>query len=228
MTMDLRVLIANPSPLLRSVLRRACEGDAIHVLGEASTSAEALAQSRQNRPHVVLSSTEFTDGSLTNILQGLLTTGARTLVVGDAPSASLLNTLLIAGVSGYLYIDQVGASELVAGVRTVAVGDAALHPAAAALVLQQWRASRPTSPSETAAPRTDLTARELEVLTAMAEGLATKAIAIRLGVAMKTVENHKARVFAKLGARNHAHAVTLAVAQGLLSPSYQPVGESRP
>ena len=65
------------------------------------------------------------------------------------------------------------------------------------------------------------------VLTAMAEGLATKAIALRLDVAVKTVENHKARVFGKLGARNHAHAVTLAIEQGLLSPPSQLVGESR-
>ena len=224
----LRVLIANPSPLLRSMQRRACEADAIEVVGEACTSAEALARSRQVRPHVVLSSSDFDDGPLSEILRGLLATGARTLVVGDAPSPDLLNTLLIAGVSGYLYMDEIGTTELVAGVRTVAAGDAALHPAAAALVLQQWRASRAAPPVNVTAPRTDLTARELEVLTAMAEGLATKAIALRLGVAMKTIENHKARVFAKLGARNHAHAVTLAITQGLLSPSNHFSDESRP
>ena len=226
--MDLQVLVANPSPLLGSIQRRACEGHAIQVVGHARSRAEALAQTRQARPHVVLSDTTFDDGPLSEILRGVLATSARVLVVGNAPSASLLNTLLIAGVSGYLYIDQIGARELVAGVRTVAKGDAALHPEAAALVLQQWRASRTEPSTNVAAPRTDLTARELEVLTAMAEGLATKAIALQLGVAIKTVENHKARVFGKLGARNHAHAVTLAIAHGLLSPSYQPLGESRP
>jgi DNA-binding NarL/FixJ family response regulator len=228
MSSGLRVLVANPSPLLRSVQRRACETHAIEVVGQASSCVEALAQTRQARPHVVLSGTSFDDGELTEILRGVLATSARVLVVGDAPTASLLNTLLIAGISGYLYVDQVGVGELAAGVRTVAKGDAALHPAAAALVLQQWRASRTTTPVDTAAPRTDLTARELEVLTAMAEGLATKAIAMQLGVAIKTVENHKARVFAKLGARTHAHAVSLAIAQGLLSPTLQPVEESRP
>jgi len=223
-----RVLVANSSSLLRSVQRRACESHAIEVVGQACSCEEAMARTRQSRPHVVLSSTNFEDGPLSGILRGVLATSARVLVVGEAPSASLLNELLIAGVSGYLYIDQVGVDELAAGVRTVAKGDAALHPAAAALVLQQWRATRTTPSTDTAAPRTDLTARELEVLTAMAEGLATKAIAMQLGVALKTVENHKARVFAKLGARNHAHAVSLAIAQGLLSPSLQPVEESRP
>jgi DNA-binding NarL/FixJ family response regulator len=228
MSMELRVLVANPSPLLRSVQRRACESHSMEVVGQACSCAEAMAQTRQSRPHVVLSSASFDDGPLSGILRGVLATNARVLVVGEAPSASLLNTLLIAGISGYLYIDQIGVGELAAGVRTVAKGDAALHPAAAALVLQQWRATRTTPPVDAAAPRSDLTARELEVLTAMAEGLATKAIALRLGVALKTVENHKARVFAKLGARNHAHAVSLAIAQGLLAPTFRSAEESRP
>jgi DNA-binding NarL/FixJ family response regulator len=225
--MDLRALVANPSPLLRSIQQRVCEGNGITVVGEACSATEMLEQTRRTRPHVVLSSGDFVDGSGSQSLRGVLATGARVLVVGDPPSPALLNTLLIAGVSGYLHIDEIGPGELVAGVRTVAVGDAALHPAAAALVLQQWRMLR-SSPNNTASPRTELTARELEVLVAMAEGLATKAIATRLDVAMKTVENHKARVFSKLGARNHAHAVSLAIAQGLISPSYQPVDESRP
>jgi DNA-binding NarL/FixJ family response regulator len=175
----------------------------------------------------VLTSSSFDDAPLAHGLRELLASGARVLVVCEAPSPATLTTLLIAGVSGYLFIEDVGPAELVTGVRAVAVGDAALHPSAAAAVLQQWRALRHAAPSVSASPRTDLTARELEVLTAMAEGLATKAIALQLDVAFKTVENHKARVFAKLGARNHAHAVTLAIEQGLLSPSYQLEDESR-
>ena len=123
MSVDLRVLIANPSPLLRSVQRRACESHDIDVVGQACSCAEALSQTRQARPHVVLSSTNFDDGPLAEILRGVLATSARVLVVGEAPSASLLNTLLIAGVSGYLYIDQVGVGELV-GHCLLELGDA--------------------------------------------------------------------------------------------------------
>jgi DNA-binding NarL/FixJ family response regulator len=54
------------------------------------------------------------------------------------------------------------------------------------------------------------------VLKAMAEGLAAKGIARRLGVATKTVENHKVRVFDKLGVRNHAQAVSVAITHGLI------------
>ncbi len=49
----------------------------------------------------------------------------------------------------------------------------------------------------------------------MSKGLATKAIAIELGVAIKTVENHKIRVFEKLGVRTQAQAITVAMSFGL-------------
>jgi len=50
----------------------------------------------------------------------------------------------------------------------------------------------------------------------MAEGLPAKAIAKRLGVALKTVESHKIRLFDKLGARTQAHAVSIAMGYGLV------------
>jgi LuxR family maltose regulon positive regulatory protein len=54
------------------------------------------------------------------------------------------------------------------------------------------------------------------VLEAMVEGLSTKAIARRLGVAYKTVENHKIRVFEKLQVRTHAQAVSVAIGHQLV------------
>ena len=62
-----------------------------------------------------------------------------------------------------------------------------------------------------------LTTREHAVLVVMAEGMATKTIARHLGVAIKTVENHKIRIFDKLGVRTQAHAVSVAIGHGLLT-----------
>lgn len=216
--MSIRVVVANPSPLIREVQKRVCLDGRVEVVGEAKSCAEAFEQTRRAHPQVVLSTANFDDGPLTQVLRGLLATRARVLVIDDAPKPALLHALLFAGISGYLHIGDIGPAELVAGIRAVAAGDAALHPAAAALVLEQWRTMRSSTNSNESTPRTELTAREHEVLMAMADGLATKAIATRLKVATKTVENHKARVFAKLGARNQAHAVSLAIAQKLLSP----------
>ena len=87
---------------------------------------------------------------------------------------------------------------------------------AATTILDQWRRLR-NEPEAAVERRATLTAREQDVLEAMVDGLATKAIARRLGVAPKTIENHKLRVFDKLGVRTHAHAVSVALAHGLIS-----------
>ncbi len=55
-----------------------------------------------------------------------------------------------------------------------------------------------------------------------AEGIGIKAIARRLGVSVKTVENHKTRLFDKLGVRTQAHAVSLAIGHGLLASAPLP------
>jgi DNA-binding CsgD family transcriptional regulator len=81
-------------------------------------------------------------------------------------------------------------------------------------VVEQWRQLS----SSLRSPHTSLTPREREVLLALAEGLTTKAIARRLGVALKTVESHKVRLFDKLGARTQAHAVSIAIGQHLVAP----------
>ena len=68
-----------------------------------------------------------------------------------------------------------------------------------------------------AAYREPLTAREVDVLEALAEGLPNRAIAVRLGISDQTVKFHVASVMAKLGARNRTDAVRRAVRDGLIA-----------
>ena len=73
---------------------------------------------------------------------------------------------------------------------------------------------------QTTAPTVEaLSAREQEILRHLAEGATSKEIAVILGLAPKTVENHRARILDKLGVANSAAAVRTALAQGLLQPS---------
>jgi DNA-binding NarL/FixJ family response regulator len=86
-------------------------------------------------------------------------------------------------------------------------------------ILEQWRELRA---DPTVAPLERLTPRERDVLRALTDGLSTKAIARELGVAVKTVENHKIHVFDKLGVRTHAQAVAVAIGHGLLADCFAP------
>jgi DNA-binding NarL/FixJ family response regulator len=87
------------------------------------------------------------------------------------------------------------------------------------MLLEQWRRLRDAGRIGTVGGGVSpsLTVREMDVLVAMADGLPAKAVARRLGVAVKTVENHKIRIYDKLGVRTQAHAVSLAISQGLLT-----------
>jgi DNA-binding NarL/FixJ family response regulator len=64
-----------------------------------------------------------------------------------------------------------------------------------------------------------LTRREVQVMQGVANGRATAEVAISLGITRKSVENHKQRIFAKLGVQSQAHAVAVAVELGLLNPA---------
>lgn len=104
--------------------------------------------------------------------------------------------------------------ELVAALRAVASGLVVVQPALSAELMD---ASRLTHSSGNAALVTmPLTPREREVLTLLAQGLANKVIASRLGITEHTVKTHVAAVYEKLGAGNRAEAVVAAARRGLI------------
>ncbi len=217
----MKVIVADPSPLLRSILVRAFDNTTdIEAAASVGSLSGLLAYYRPCAPKVVLASPSFADGDLIEVIADVLLAGARVLVICDAVAAETASVLLFAGASGCLFVQDAGPAEVVAATRDVAAGNAALHPAAAAAVLRQWRAARSSTPESTT-PRTaaavpQLTPREAEVLDALAQGLPTKTIGRTLAVSPKTVEAHIARLLSKLGARNRAQAVSVALDRGLL------------
>lgn len=215
--------MAHPSPLLREVLSAPFSGTTSENNADLACSGAvgSLAVLRtacwRLRPDIVLSACGFADGDLLDAMPALLSTGARVIVVCTSTATEAVSALLFAGASGCLSVDDCAPSDVVAATRTVAAGDASLHPAAAAAVLQQWRMMR-SSPDAQPTPSEPptLTRRELDVLHALARGLANRAIARELSTSPKTVEAHISRLLMKLGARNRAQAVSLASSQGLL------------
>ncbi len=214
----MRVLVADPSPLLRDVLSAPFSDatfDDLECAGAVGSLSALRTACWRLRPDIVLSACGFADGDLLDAMPALLNTPARVIVVCSSTATEAVSALLLAGASGCLSLDDCAPSDVVAATRTVAAGDASLHPAAAAAVLQQWRMMR-SSPAGLPTPPT-LTRRELDVLHALARGLPTKTIARELSVSPKTVEAHISRLLTKLGARNRAHAISAAQSHGLFN-----------
>ena len=127
----------------------------------------------------------------------------------------LLSAALRAGAAGFVLKDS-PADDLVRAVRVVAGGDAWLDPTVTARVLHTYRQAPPAPP----ATATDaLTARELDVLQALARGLSNAEIAQRFVISELTVKSHIGRIFAKLGLRDRAAAIVWAYDHGLAQPS---------
>jgi DNA-binding NarL/FixJ family response regulator len=218
-----QVLVAHPRPLLCEALSRALgSAPEIDVVASAMTLADLRRSCVADSPHVVLTAPAFPDGELVGALGEVLRHNVRVLVLCEARRLDTATPLLFAGASGCQSWQDCGADDLVAAVRSVAAGHAALHPAAAAAVLRQWRAVREDGDHAAPAPvgRTHtpvLTARERDVLSEMAGGRTTRTIAGNLAVSPKTVEAHITRILAKLGARNRAQAISVARELELLS-----------
>lgn len=131
------------------------------------------------------------------------------VVLGDEPTDGWIQRALRAGARGVLPRDASG--EQIA---------AAVAAAAAGLVVQPSTAAVPRARARPAlhpaAPAQPLTPREVEVLAMLAEGLANKAIAGRLGISEHTVKTHVGAIFGKLGASTRAEAVATAARLGWL------------
>ncbi len=124
-----------------------------------------------------------------------------------------LRGMVEAGVAGYVLKQDIG-RDLCAAIRAVARGEPGLSPTVASRLLRLLRRGEPRGRA------TDqLSAREREMLGLLAEGLTSKEAAGRLGLSVKTVENHRARILEKLGVANTVAAIGVAHQHGLLTPA---------
>lgn len=121
---------------------------------------------------------------------------------------------LAAGASGFLLKDA-DPEELLAAVRTVHGGEAVIAPRSTRRLLEHVG---PLLGHEPVPLPEGLTAREREVLTAMAHGRTNAEIAAALFVSEATVKTHVGKVLAKTGSRDRVHAVLVAFRAGLVRP----------
>jgi DNA-binding NarL/FixJ family response regulator len=120
--------------------------------------------------------------------------------------------LLAAGAKGYL-LKRAAAEELIHAVRKVAAGQIYLDPSVAGDLVQREFTDTGLSKPKPVRPLTD---REMEVARLIAQGHSNKEIATRLGISVKTVETHKARLMEKLGVESRVELIRYAMDEGWL------------
>lgn len=186
----------------------------MEVVGEVDNEPAALQQVPTILPDVVLVEVAMlhADGAqfLAHLAQHCAT--VRVLALTAHAEVRRLQRVLQVGATGYL-LKRVAADELIRAIRIVAARRSYLDPAIAGRVVEGSRRSAALSPDVLATP---LSLREGEVLRLLAWGHTHKAIAVQLGVSIKTVETYKARLMDKLRLRSRVDIVRYAVQQGWL------------
>ena len=220
--MSIRVLIADDQAMVRAGFRLILKPHAdMEVVGEAADGREAVDAAQRLRPDVVLMDIRMPglDGiqATRQLLASPASTRARVLILTTFDLDSYVYEALRAGASGFLLKDA-PPEQLVAGIRTVASGDALLAPSITRRLIEDHIRRPPTYPVEGDGLEA-LTPREREVLQFLGQGLSNAELAQQLYVSEATVKTHVARVFSKLGLRDRVHAVVFAYETGLVQPS---------
>ncbi|SEH02214.1 DNA-binding response regulator, NarL/FixJ family, contains REC and HTH domains [Nonomuraea solani] len=216
----IRVLIADDQGMVRTgfTVFLSAQPD-IEVVGEAADGREAVERSAELAPDVVLMDVRMP------VMNGLEATRELLAQGGGAPKVLILTTFdlddyvyeaLRAGASGFLLKDA-SATQLAEAVRVVAAGEALIAPAITKRLITEF--ARLGGPRAASGRRLDeLTDRESEVLSLVAQALSNQEIAEKLFVAEQTVKTHVGRVLTKLGLRDRAQAIVFAYETGLVRP----------
>ena len=214
--MTLRVLVCDDQALVRAGFAKLLEAaDGLEVAGEAANGAEAVDLARRLLPDVVLMDIRMPvlDGiSATARIVAAQEDRVRVLVLTTFGTEEYVADALRAGASGFLLKDA-PPDRLVEAIRVVARGDALLDPAVTRGVIAS--ATRRNGTNTASAQRLrQLTRRETETLSLLAQGLSNAEIAAHLVVSETTVKTHVGHLFTKLGLRDRVHAVIFAYESG--------------
>jgi len=204
---SIRLLVVDDHPVVRAGIVGLLAGEPdLEVVGEAADGAQACDLAAALRPDVVLMDLRMPVMDGTTATERILaaTPTVRVVVLTTYETDADILRAVEAGATGYLLKDT-PRDDLVAAVRAVAGGETVLAPSVARRLVAGVR---------NAAER--LTARELEVLAAVARGGSNAQIGVELFISEATVKTHLLRIFAKLGVDDRTRAVTVALERGIL------------
>lgn len=213
----LRILLADDHGLVRSGARATLRSKRSWcVVGEATDGPEAVRMAIELRPDIAvvdIGMPELDGIEVTRRIREAVPV-TKVLVLTMHESGGLVRRALDAGASGYLLKSDLTES-LVKAVKAVAEGHLFLTPKVSDIVLEGFLKSATLGHQEARKGSVRTTPREIEIIRLLAEGKANKEIAAQLGITVRTVETHRAKIMLKLGFHSLADIIHYALRNGI-------------
>jgi two-component system, NarL family, response regulator NreC len=213
--MTIRLLLVDDHAVVRSGLRMMLENETdAEIVGEASSAAEAIEAAMRLKPNVILMDIGLPDLSGIDATREIKKRVSETAIVALTihEDEEYFFKMLEAGASGYVP-KRAAPEELLTAIRAAASGQVYLYPSLAKLLVRDFLDGG-RAPSESSS--SNLTEREQEVLTFLAEGASNEAIATSLVISPKTVARHRENIMRKLNLHSRAELVRYAIRKGII------------
>lgn len=216
--MTIHLLLVDDHAVVRFGLRMLLEGEEdIEIVGEAGTAGEAVDAVGRWRPDVVLMDIGLPDASGIEATRQIKEAWPGTAVVALTihEDEEYFFKMLEAGASGYVP-KRAAPEELLTAIRVAAADEVYLYPSLAKMLVQERFAEE--EEEETGGSMEQLTPREHEVLSLLADGLSNAEIGQKLTISPKTVARHRENIMRKLNMHSRTELVKYAIRKGIIRP----------
>lgn len=216
MSKEIRLILVDDHAVVRSGLRMLLQAQPdMRIVGEGETGVQAIQLVQRHQPDVVLMDLQMPDMNGIEATKRIKAMGGETAVLALTmhEDDQYFFEMLRAGASGYVP-KRAAPDELVSAIRTVSRGEVFLYPSLAARLVQNYLGQ---NDPENQPPLADLTPREQEILTCIAEGLSNPEIAQKLVISVKTVDRHRENIMHKLNLHSRVDLVKYAIREGLIT-----------
>jgi len=214
--MKIKLLLVDDHTVVRSGLRMLLEGENdIEIIGEVGTASEALNAISRSQPNVVLMDIGLPDLSGIDATRECRQHWPEVAIVALTihEGEEYFFKMLEAGASGYVP-KRAAPEELLTAIRAAASGEVYLYPSLAKLLVKDYlNQDQSKQPANTL---NNLTAREQEVLTYLADGFTNAAIGKDLHISPKTVARHRENIMCKLNLHTRTDLVRYAIRKGII------------
>ncbi len=215
-----RVVICDDHSIFREGIKNVlARNPALEVIGEAADGFSAVETVKRLKPDLVVMDIAMPEQSgieatreITQVLPEI-----RVIILSVHSRKTFIMEALKAGARGYVLKDSAG-DKLLDAVNAVLRGECYLDSPVAGHIVDEFIKLPEKDAEEEPQTQERLTDRERQILRLIVEGLPNKEIAGRLFLSPKTVDNHRARIMAKLGRHDVIGLVKFAIATGLVDP----------